>query len=94
MMFRSEITRQILLPNIFAHDVEPNHNKNTKDASCREDQFVLGVVLMMRQGKTNKDGKIQYEIAVWNKEVDICPVGALAFYLLKLWSVSGMACMW
>ncbi|KAF8923394.1 hypothetical protein BGZ47_004782, partial [Haplosporangium gracile] len=63
-----EVTRQIRLPDIFAHDVEPNRNKNTKDASCRGDQFVLGVVLTMRQGKTNKDGKIQYGVAVRNKE--------------------------
>lgn len=90
MMFRSEVTRQIRLPDLFAHDVEPNRNKNTNDASCREGQFVLGVVLMMRQGKTNKDGKIQYGVAVRNKEVDVCPVGALAFYLLELWSVSGV----
>ncbi|KAK3806140.1 MAG: hypothetical protein J3R72DRAFT_507494 [Linnemannia gamsii] len=68
MMFRSEVTRQIRLPDIFAHDVEPNRNRNTKDTSCRGDQFVLGVVLMMRQGKTNKDGKIQYGVAVRNKE--------------------------
>lgn len=88
LMVRSEVTRHIRLPDLFAHDVEPNRNRSGGDAHCKEDQFVLGVLVMMRQGKTNKDNKIQYTLAVRNKDVEMCPVGALAFFLLQLWSVS------
>ncbi|KAG0257635.1 hypothetical protein DFQ27_005025, partial [Actinomortierella ambigua] len=41
------------------------------------------IVLMARQGKTNKHGKIQYSVVVRNVDVETCPVGALAFYLLE-----------
>ncbi|KAG0023875.1 hypothetical protein BGZ80_007567 [Entomortierella chlamydospora] len=49
-------------------------------------QFTLGVVLSMLQGKTNKDTWKNYGVVVRNKDVQLCPVGALGFYLYVLWS--------
>ncbi|GJJ74032.1 hypothetical protein EMPS_06390 [Entomortierella parvispora] len=51
----------------------------------QERKFVLGVVLMTRQGKMNNNGKIRYNVVVRNPDVEACPVGALAFYLLEYW---------
>jgi len=50
-------------------------------------QFALGIVLTMFQGKTNTDGKKQFGVVVRNKDVEVCPIGSLAFYLFELFMV-------
>jgi len=88
MMCRSETTRRIRLIDLFGQNVAPPAREG------RERKFVLGIVLMTRQGKMNKDGKIQYNVLVRNLDVEACPIGALAFYLLEYWSVSlNMPCL-
>ena len=46
-------------------------------------------LLAMSRGKMNKYGRMQYMGAVRNKDVDICPVGALALYFFYRWHISG-----
>ena len=82
MMCHSETTCRIWLIDLFGQNVAPPAREG-----C-ERKFVLGIVLMTRQGKMNKDGKILYNILVQNLDVEICPIGALAFYLLEYWLVS------
>jgi hypothetical protein len=36
----------------------------------------------------NSDGKLLYGVVVRNKDIELCPVGLLAFYLFELFSVS------
>lgn len=40
-----------------------------------------GVVITIREGKTNHEGKIQYATLLRNKDVDRCPVSFLALML-------------
>ncbi|KAF8920074.1 hypothetical protein BGZ58_004458, partial [Dissophora ornata] len=52
-------------------------------------QFTLGIVPLMLQGKTNKSSQQNYGVVVRNKDVHICAVGSLAFYMLD-WDISSM----
>lgn len=78
MMTRGESARMALMPDVFSHAFETldNHGQQT-----------FGVVLMMFRGKTNREGKQQHGVIVRNKDVEICPIGCLAFYLVELWMV-------
>lgn len=88
MMCHSETTCRIRLIDLFGQNVAPPAREG------RERKFVLGIVLMTRQGKMNKDGKIRYNVLVRNSAVEACPIGALAFYLLEYWLVSlNMLCL-
>ena len=51
-------------------------------------QFALGVVLTMQQRRTNAEGQMQYSLAIRNRDVEICPIGSLAFYVFELFLVS------
>lgn len=70
--------RMVRLSDIYAHAF--GHTSTT-----RVGQFVLGVVLVMLQGKTNRDGQPNCGVVVRNMDVGICPVGSLAFYHFELW---------
>ncbi|KAG0054567.1 hypothetical protein BGZ83_010972 [Gryganskiella cystojenkinii] len=41
----------------------------------------------MLQGKLSKDGRPNFGVIVRNKDIQNCPVGALAFYLLEYWEI-------
>jgi len=78
MMCRGENMRMATLADISAHVFGGN----------RRDGFrSLGITLSMMQGKMNREGKENYGVVVRNMDVEICPVGAIAFYLLELWMV-------
>lgn len=79
MMCRGENMRLARLSDVSAHIFR----RNSQDG-----YHSLGIILTMLQGKTNREGKENYGVVVRNKEVEICPVSALAFYLLDLWMVS------
>jgi hypothetical protein len=79
MVCRSENIRMALLQDLNFHEFE---------FSDAPGQFTLGIVLTMLQGKMNADGKLLYGVVVRNKDVELCPVGSLAFYLFELFSVS------
>ena len=44
-------------------------------------EHCLAVLCTLNQGKTNQVGRMEYAAFFRNKEVDLCPVGGLAFYL-------------
>ncbi|KAG0263577.1 hypothetical protein DFQ27_001676 [Actinomortierella ambigua] len=48
-------------------------------------QIVHAMAFVVNQGKTNKDGDIQYGVALRHIDVRRCSTGALAFYLLEQW---------
>ncbi|GAA5976970.1 hypothetical protein JCM10908_005696 [Rhodotorula pacifica] len=47
------------------------------------------VVLLLNHGKTNQTGRTEYAGFLRNKEVALCPVGALAIYLFARFHLSG-----
>lgn len=79
MMTRGESLRMALLPDVFSHAFETLDNSG---------QQTFGIVLMMFRGKTNREGKQQHGVIVRNKDVELCPIGCLAFYFVELWMVS------
>ncbi|KAF9918254.1 hypothetical protein FBU30_000286 [Linnemannia zychae] len=66
-MCHGEVIRRMRLPDLFGQNI-------ATATDSQERKFVLGVVLMTRQGKTNKLGKIQYCVVVRNINVEACPV--------------------
>jgi len=78
MMCRGENMRMALLQDLNFHAFE------FSDATG---QFTLGIVLTMLQGKMNADVKLLYGVVVRNKDVEMCPVGSLGFYLFELFMV-------
>jgi hypothetical protein len=78
MMSRGESMRMATLGDLGTHEFE------AKDAGG---QICLGVILAMLHGKTNDGDKDQYGIILRNKDVEICPVGSLGFYLFDRWQV-------
>jgi len=52
-----------------------------------ESLFTTGIAVTDVARKTSADFE-QYSIFLREKDVEVCPVGALAFYLLVLWTVS------
>ncbi|KAG9322895.1 hypothetical protein KVV02_002404 [Mortierella alpina] len=58
--------------------IRPYLRRNSQDG-----YHSLGIILTMLQEKTNREGKENYGVVVRNQEVEICPVSALAFYLLE-----------
>lgn len=77
MTTRGETVRTALISHLYPHEFSSRANGR---------QFAFCVALMIAQGKTNQDHEL-YSCFVRNKDVEICPVGCLAFYLLELWMV-------
>lgn len=78
MMCRGENMRMATLSDISAHIFRRN---------LQDGFHSLGIILCQLHGKTNREGKENYGVVVRNKDVEVCPVGALAFYLLEMWMV-------
>ncbi|OXV07073.1 hypothetical protein Egran_05155 [Elaphomyces granulatus] len=47
------------------------------------------LILTMGHGKMNQYGRMEYAVALRNKDPVICPLGALAIYLFWRWEFSG-----
>ncbi|KAJ8537451.1 hypothetical protein ON010_g13147 [Phytophthora cinnamomi] len=47
------------------------------------------LVMVMRQGKTNQVGRIEFGACMRSKYVEICPHGLLGFYLFWRWHIDG-----
>lgn len=77
MLTRGQTIRDTLLSNLF-----PHHYATSEGGR----QFAFGVVVAIPHGKMNQDHTL-HSSYVRNKDVEICPVGALAFYLFELWMV-------
>ncbi|POM78092.1 Hypothetical protein PHPALM_4427 [Phytophthora palmivora] len=71
-----ESARNLELPNLFSIPLE--HEGYT---DCR------ALVMIMEQGKTNQFGRREFGSCRRHCKVEICPVGALAFYFFFRWSI-------
>ena len=49
----------------------------------------LGLMAIIREGKTNRTGRKDLTGMVRNKSVEVCPVGALALYLFERFQLNG-----
>lgn len=78
MTTRGESVRMALLSDLYPHEFAAR-------ANARQLAFAVG--FRIAQGKTNQNHSL-YSGIVRNKDVEICPVNCLAFYLLELWLVS------
>ncbi|GJJ68189.1 hypothetical protein EMPS_00535 [Entomortierella parvispora] len=87
MMMRGENIRYAQLPHINLHTFT---NKGANLSSNQESDHpgTLAIVLIMTQGRTLKTGGVTYGIAVRHADVELCPLGTLAFYLFQLWQDS------
>ncbi|OWY91345.1 hypothetical protein PHMEG_00040110 [Phytophthora megakarya] len=45
------------------------------------------LVMIMEQGKTNQYGRREFRSCIWHRNVEVCPIEALGFYLCYRWSV-------
>jgi len=45
------------------------------------------LVIIMEHGKTNQYGRREFGSCIRHRNVEICPVGALAFYLFFRWNI-------
>jgi len=70
IMGRGESVRKIQLPDLFPLDLEKEGV-----TPC------FATVVVMSQGKMNQHGRVEYGAFIRNRNVYICPVGALAHYL-------------
>lgn len=52
-------------------------------------QQCQALVSIMNHGKTNADGRNEYGSCIRNKDVDECPIGAMALYLFMRFQVNG-----
>jgi hypothetical protein len=78
LVARGETTRFIQLADLFTMEL-----KNEGPTVCE----ILMVV--MRQGKTNVHGRIDYGGCMRHKDIEVCPIGALALYLFYRFDVLG-----
>jgi Centromere DNA-binding protein complex CBF3 subunit, domain 2 len=74
---RSEDKRNAMLSDLYLYEVEEEG-----PSECQAS------VLNLFKGKTNQEGKTQVGVSIRHKDVRICPVGALAFYLFGRFHVS------
>ncbi|PPQ81847.1 hypothetical protein CVT24_008666 [Panaeolus cyanescens] len=84
MAFRGDNTRRVLLSDLNIEEV-PMPDREGADM----DRRVKALVVMSNQGKTNTTGRIDKHYAFRHRNVHLCPVSALAFYLFSLWHVFG-----
>jgi hypothetical protein len=79
---RGENLRHARLCDLFPHDF----TRTTGTQSSQEGgQVTFGVVLQMLRGKTNKHADKRFGSIIRNVDVEMCPVGALAFYFFEKW---------
>lgn len=69
-LLRSHNTLELELPDLACLELE-----GEGESPC------IAVLLILQHGKTNKHGRMEYGAFIRNKDVEVCPVGILAFYL-------------
>ncbi|KAE8255342.1 hypothetical protein A4X03_0g5579 [Tilletia caries] len=50
----------------------------------------FAIMLLLRHGKTNKHGRVEFGSFIRNKDANICPVGFLAMYLFSRFHITGL----
>ncbi|KAF5377311.1 hypothetical protein D9615_006350 [Tricholomella constricta] len=77
--FRGDNVRRLLLSDLYSRDVPMVEiGLNAK---------VMALVLMSDQGKTNTTGRIDEQAAFRHRLPELCPIGALGFYLFSKFHV-------
>ncbi|KAJ8576337.1 hypothetical protein ON010_g2882 [Phytophthora cinnamomi] len=77
-LMRGESARMLELADLHSILLE-----NEGYSPCR------ALVMVMRQGKTNQVGRIEFGACMRSKYVEICPHGLLGFYLFWRWHIDG-----
>lgn len=77
MLGRSEDKRNAMLSDLYLYELDEEGS-----SQCHS------IILNLTKGKTNQDGKVQVGVAIRHQQVEVCPVGALAFYLFSRFQVS------
>ncbi|KAI8599967.1 hypothetical protein EDD21DRAFT_444916 [Dissophora ornata] len=87
MIARGEDMRMATLADLVTHTVNQGSHGGQK---------AVGITLAMLRGKTNSGGKEHKGVVVRSKDVEVCPVGAFAFYLVELWmfTYKNASAMW
>ncbi|KAG2225155.1 hypothetical protein INT45_009484 [Circinella minor] len=47
------------------------------------------LVMVLLQGKTNQEGRVEFAACIRNRNVEICPQMTLSFYLFHRWHIQG-----
>ncbi|OWZ17641.1 hypothetical protein PHMEG_0008395 [Phytophthora megakarya] len=75
-LLRGENIRDLELADMFSQELD-----REMYLTC------IALVLLIQHGKTNTFGKLQHVGFIRNKDVHLCPVGAVAFYLFERFHV-------
>ena len=84
MLLRSSNRLPIELPDCFCLDL-PNEGIQRASSS----PAAKALVILMRQGKTNQHGRMEYGAALRHRDPNACLVSAVAFWLFWRWQVEG-----
>lgn len=76
MLLRGECRRTIQFPDLFSIELE-----NEGPTPCH------ALIVILRNGKTNQCGRLEYGVAVRHKNLFSCPLSQLAFYLFFRWNI-------
>ena len=79
-VLRSEDIRGAELADLFSLPYNPTSSESSP---------IVALVLTLLQGKTNAKGNIEIASCFRFKDPNICPIGALGFYLFLRWRVEG-----
>ncbi|KAI8359581.1 hypothetical protein B0O80DRAFT_233996 [Mortierella sp. GBAus27b] len=83
---RGENLRGARLCDLFPHDF----TRFTGTGTAQEgSQITFGVVLQMLRGKTNRHADKRFGSIIRNVDVEMCPMGSLAFYFFEKWHLKG-----
>ena len=77
-MSRGESMRYAVLGDLTIHTFEAKDDAG---------QICMGVVMAMPLGKTSKHDMGNNDVMVRSRDVELCPIGTLGFYLLDQWMV-------
>lgn len=76
MLLRGENRRTVEFPDLFSLEL-----KNEGPTPC------IAMVMIMNNGKMNQFGRLEYGIVVRNRNLLVCPLSQVAFYLFYRWNI-------
>lgn len=78
MLLRGESRRMVKLADLFSLEL-----RNEGPTIC------TALVMIMNNGKTNQQNRLEYGIVVRHKDVFFCVLSQLAFYFFFIWNIAG-----
>ena len=84
MLLRSSNRLPIELPDCFCLDLQNEGIQRSQDTYPSK-----ALVILMRQGKTNQHGRMEYGAALRHRDPKACLVGAFAFWFFWRWQCEG-----